>query len=184
MNLKGIFKSLRWWQKFFIVWIGITLLWNHLPYHFDPDGAADYATAHARKKSKSWCAGYVMQAMVLGSKCPMGLLPAYAYAQTLPQMGFEEVATEKNKDFKPTKGDIVVLPNNELHPFGHIAIFNGEQWVSDFKQNGIYPSRAYKKTAKYQVFRAEKGWHWKHVWTHPGQWWGWIKSVAKGWLKL
>ena len=125
-----------------------------------------------------------MQAMVLGSKCPMGLLPAYAYAQTLPQMGFEEAATEKNKDFKPTKGDIVVLPNNELHPFGHIAIFNGEQWVSDFKQKSLYPNSTYRENGHEKIFRANDGWHWKHVWTSPIDWYGWIKSLVKGFNKI
>ncbi len=183
MNLRGKFKSLKWWQKTIIVCIGITLVWNHLPYRYDVEGAADYASRNAELKSKTWCAFYVMRAMQSGGNCPIGILPAYAYAQTLPQMGFEEVATEKG-GAKPVKGDISVLPSNHKHPFGHIAIYNGKQWVSDFKQNDIYPGPAYRAVGKYQIFRTTNGWHWKHVWTHPGQWWGWIQSVAKGWLHL
>lgn len=187
MNLRSKFKGLKWWMKAIIVWIGITLLWNHLPYYYDPEGAADYAANHHAAKSHSMCAGYVMRAMILGGKCPMGLLPAYAYAETLPQMGFKEV-----KDGSLKKGDIAVMPQNEFSAFGHIAIYTGEDtiftlkakgWVSDYKQTNFNPWKSLKNV-KYKIFRAEKGWHWKHVWTHPGQWWGWIKSVAKGWLKL
>lgn len=180
MNLRSKFKGLKWWMKAIIVWIGITLLWNHLPYYYDPEGAADYAANHHATKSHSMCAGYVMRAMILGGKCPMGLLPAYAYAETLPQMGFKEV-----KNGTPKIGDISVLPQNNKSAFGHIAIYTDKGWVSDFVQyDDIYPGGAYRANGKYKIFRAEKGWHWKHVWTHPGQWWGWIKSVAKGWLKL
>lgn len=182
MNLRGKFNGMNWWLKAIVVWIGITLVWNHLPYRYDPEGAADYVAAHALPKSKTMCAWYVMRAMQSGGGCPIGILPAYAYAKTLPQMGFEEVANEGTKDYEPKKGDISVLPQNDRSAFGHIAIYNGKQWVSDFEQKkGIYPGTAYSKAAKYQIFRTSKGWHWKHVWTHPGDWWGWIKSVV-GWI--
>ena len=69
-------------------------------------------------------------------------------------------------------------------PFGHIAVYNGEQWVSDFKQKSIYPSGAYRTVGKYQIFRASDGWHWKHVWTTPVDWYGWIKSAIKGGNKI
>ena len=124
------------------------------------------------------CAGYVIRAMWHGG-CPIGLLPAYAYNKTLPQMGFKEISV---KGYKPMKGDISVVPSNKTHPFGHIVVFNGKQWMSDSKQNHILPSRAYKANGKYQIFRATDGWHWKHVWTTPVDWYGWIESVVK-WSK-
>ena len=65
--------------------------------------------------------------------CPIGLLPAYAYSKTLPQMGFQEIIS--TKDYRPRKGDVSVIPQNEKHVFGHITIYNGKQWVSDFTQN-------------------------------------------------
>ena len=43
------------------------------------------------------------------------------------------------------KSDICVLPQNKKHSFGHIAIYNEVQWVSDYKQETLYPSRAYRK---------------------------------------
>ena len=45
------------------------------------------------KSSRSMCAWYVIKAMWRGG-CPIGLIPAYAYEKTLPQMGFNEIPTE------------------------------------------------------------------------------------------
>ena len=159
--------------------IGVILLWNHLPYYYNNDTVADYITKNAAPKSRTMGAGYVIKAMWNGG-CPIGLIPAYAYNKTLPQMGFEEISV---KGYKPKKGDISVVPSNSTHPFGHIAVYNGTQWVSDFKQNHILPSRAYKANGKYQIFRATDGWHWKHVWTSPVDWYGWIESVIKWSIK-
>lgn len=159
--------------------VGVILLWNHLPYYYNNDKVVDYATTHAEKDSRTMCAGYVIKAMWHGG-CPIGLIPAYAYNKTLPQMGFKEIAV---KGYKPKKGDISVVPSNSNHPFGHIAIYNGRKWESDFEQNHILPSKVYKANGKYQIFRATDGWHWKHVWTSPADWYGWIESVVKWSIK-
>ena len=57
-------------------------------------------------------------------------------------MGFEEIPS---KGYKPKKGDISVLPQNEVSSFGHIAIYGGKQWVSDYEQKNFYPNPYYKK---------------------------------------
>ena len=160
--------------------IVVIFIWNHLPYYYYNDKVADYITKNAAPKSRTMCAGYVIIAMWHGG-CPIGLIPAYAYNKTLPQIGFEEIPL---KGYKPKKGDISVVPSNSKHPFGHIAVYNGKQWVSDFKQHHILPSRAYKANGKYQIFRATDGWHWKHVWTTPVDWYGWIKATIKGGGKI
>ena len=155
----------------------VILIWNHLPYYYSNARTADYITKNVAPKSRTMCAGYVIRAMWHGG-CPIGLLPAYAYNKTLPQMGFKEISVE---GYKPMKGDISVLPTNKYTPFGHIAVYNGKQWVSDFKQKSIYPSGAYRAVGKYQIFRATDGWHWKHVWTTPVDWYGWVKATINGW---
>lgn len=160
--------------------IGIILVWNHLPYHYNNEKVAEYATKHAAPHSRVMCAGYVIRAMWNGG-CPIGLVPAYAYNTILPQMGFVEIST---KNYSPRRGDISVLPQNSHSPFGHIAIYNGNQWISDYKQDSIYPSGAYRSAGKYQIFRASDGWHWKHVWTSPSQWKDWLVAVFHGWKKI
>jgi len=125
--------------------VGVILIWNHLPYYYNNDKVVDYATTHAGNDSRTMCAGYVIIAMWHGG-CPIGLIPAYAYNKTLPQMGFEEIST---KNYKSQRGDIsVVAPPNRAHPFGHIAVYNGKQWVADFPHNNPNP---YDKNGKYQI---------------------------------
>lgn len=132
------------------------------------------------KSSRSMCAWYVIKAMWRGG-CPIGLIPAYAYEKTLPQMGFNEIPTE---DYRPMIGDISVLFQNEKSHFGHIAAWNDKQWVSDFKQKSIYPGRKYRSVGCYRIYRATNGWHWKHVWTSPADWYSWIESLVKGYKKI
>ena len=161
--------------------VAATLIWNHLPYYYSNNKAVDFITNHAEKKSRCSCAGYVMRGMWYGG-CPIGLLPAYAYSKTLPQMGFNEISVN---GYKPMKGVISVVPSNKKHPFGHISVYNGKQWVSDFTQGGeILPSKAYKANGKYQIFRATDGWHWKHVWTTPVDWCGWVQATIQGWRNI
>ena len=62
---------------------------------------------------------------------------------------------DKDFVFKVKKGDIIVFPAIKNHIFGHIAIWNGEQWVSDFKQKSMFPASGYRFT-KYKIFRYEK----------------------------
>ncbi|MBR2237543.1 MAG: CHAP domain-containing protein [Prevotella sp.] len=130
--------------------IGVVLIWNHLPYYYSNERTVDYITNHAEEHSRRMCAGYVVMAMWHG-RCPIGpvVLPAYAYSKILPQIGFEEVPAE---GYNPRKGDISVLPQNSRHVFGHIAVYDGKQWVSDFKQKSLFPSKAYQENGKYQVF--------------------------------
>lgn len=163
----------------FIV-IAIVLVWNHLPYYYNKEKAADYATNHAKSKSHCQCAWYVTKAMWHGG-CPIGIVPAYAYEKTLPQMGFKEISPE---GYKPMKGDISVLPQNSQSSFGHISIFDGKNWVSDFKHNTQYPNHTYRENRHEKIFRASDGWHWKHVWTSPADWYGWIEALVKGFHKI
>lgn len=173
-------KKKRW--KIMLVAVGLLIVWNHIPYYYSNEKAVAYITSHAGEKSKCCCAGYVMRGLWHGG-CPVSLLvlPAYGYAKTLPQMGFKEVPKE---GYTPQKGDISVLPNNDKHVFGHIAVYNGTQWVSDFKQNSMLCSKTYRAIGKYQIFRATDGWHWKHVWTTPVDWYGWIEAAIKGWKQI
>lgn len=168
--------------KVALIVMGLVLLWNHLPYYYNNDKAVDFITGHAETKSKCSCAGYVMRGLWHGG-CPVSLfvLPAYGYGKILPQMGFQEVTSE---NYTPQRGDISVLPQNSSHVFGHIAVYNGKQWVSDFKQNNMLCSKAYRASGQYRIFRIGDGWHWKHVWTSPVDWYGWIQAGIKGWRKI
>ena len=111
-------------------------------YHYDNEKAARFVTEHAESRSHCCCAWYVMRAMQAGG-CPIGILPAWAYRYALPFYGFSEIP---KSEFVPQKGDIVVFPYVGRHIYGHIAMWDGQQWVSDFVQKDLICSSAYKET--------------------------------------
>lgn len=55
-------------------------------------------------------------------------------------------------------GGIVVIDGFPGTPDGHMAMYNGSQWVSDFKQRDLYPGPRYR-TARpgYKVYRYGPG---------------------------
>jgi len=120
----------------------------HTIVSYDSRQAVEYITSHSEKKSKGKCANYVRRALIAGG------IPAYLktsacnYSKILPLYGFKEIGRPETY----RKGDIVTFPSVDNHPHGHIAMWNGEQWVSDFKQKSIIVNNAYKK-ADYKIWR-------------------------------
>ena len=131
-----------------IVAAGIMLYAENANYTFDKDKAAAYVTKHAETKSRTWCAWSVMRALHAGG-CPAYLLPAYGYEWLLPRMDFVEVS---RTNYVPQKGDLIVFPAIGKHIWGHIQMWDGKQWVSDFRQMNMIPAKAYYKT-KWKIFR-------------------------------
>lgn len=124
-------------------------------YSYNPDFAAEYATKHANTKSKGLC-GYYVRLSIEAGGCPTFFFPRSAseYVSFLPDLGFTKIDASQ----KRFKGDIVVFNAVEGHPFGHIAIWNGKQWISDFKQRGIIVNQAYR-ISDATFFRLERGKH-------------------------
>lgn len=89
-----------------------------------------------------------MKAIIAGGE-PCIILPAWGYEYYLPFIGFEEVS---EANYKHEVGDIVVFPAVKGHKYGHIAIWNGTQWVSDFKQKNFIVASAYSE-ADYKLYR-------------------------------
>ena len=53
------------------------------------------------------------------------------WGNTLTKIGYRQI----NPKFdSPKEGDIYIIDRTGKHVYGHIAGFNGQQWVSDFKQ--------------------------------------------------
>lgn len=139
-------------KKIILVITGVIMLlfgYVHLnTKQFNAKKASEYITSQALSKSHNCCAWYVMKAMWVGGK-PVYILPAWGYEYILPSMGFEEVS---RKNYEPKEGDIVVFPRINGHIFGHIAMWNGKQWVSDFKQKNFAVAKEYEKSA-YKYYR-------------------------------
>lgn len=122
-------------------------------YSFDADKAARHLTENGKEKSIHCCAWYTMRALQAGG-CPAIILPAQWYRYYMPMVQFEEVSQD---GYVPMKGDVVVFERPAwrgwIRPsqwWGHIAMYNGEQWISDFKQKKMNP---YKKPVPYRIYR-------------------------------
>ena len=97
---------------------------------------------NAQAKSTGYCARYVRKAINAGGiKTPGNPVSAYLYKGYLKQFGFVQVAPGSYQE-----GDIAVISNFPGHRHGHIQMFNGSQWVSDFQQRDFWPGSAYRST--------------------------------------
>ena len=134
-------------KKLLVIAIVITgyFMWCNIA-PFNVNMATRHLTENALSRSHNCCAWFVMRAMQSGG-CPSIILPAWAYRYYLPTVGWKEISIDS---YEPQKGDICVFPYKRHHIFGHIAMWNGEQWISDFKQKSIIVNSAY---SDYKVFR-------------------------------
>lgn len=111
--------------------------------------AVSFARLHAMPKSTGYCARYVTDAIRRGG----GLdIPNTGEAKdmgiTLVNAGFRLVYDQ------PQEGDIAVIQSIPGHPHGHVCIYDGQQWISDFRQNSMYPGVAYRNLKPhYELFR-------------------------------
>ena len=111
---------------------------------FSVNAASRYLVEHAYEKSYNRCAWRVMCAMNAGGQ-PVPLLRACDYKwyfRRFLSTQFYEVPID---GYIPEKGDIVVFPKVTNHPYGHIAMWTGKQWVSDFKQKNILVAKEYSE---------------------------------------
>ncbi len=117
---------------------------------WDAGEAARYATENAEKKSVGLCAMYLRKAIIAGGIPLYQGGDAWHYKYVLPILGFKEI----DKKAEKMVGDIVVFQPIGGRKFGHIAIWNGRQWVSDFKQRSIIVHSDYaRKECEYSIFR-------------------------------
>ena len=117
-----------------------------------PEKAAEYATEHAEKRSVGMCALYVRKAIIAGG-IPLYMGgDAWSYKHILPILNFHKVGKKSEREV----GDIVVFQPIGGRKYGHIAIWNGRQWVSHFKQRNLIVHSDYtKEGAEYTIYRRE-----------------------------
>lgn len=103
--------------------------------------AIDHLNRNARPQSTTNCAKFVRLAIAAGGVqlTPRG--SAKDYGISLLAAGFRQIA----EGGWPEYGDVAVIQPIAGHPHGHMAMFNGRYWVSDFVQvNGYYPGQGYR----------------------------------------
>lgn len=106
----------------------------------------EHLSTHAEPKSVGRCAKYVRQAIEAGGMDTNGRPgSAYQYKGYLPSKGFNAIGNITGRDKQATwtklnaqVGDISVMDHGE---HGHICMWNGSKWISDFPQNNMWPYR-------------------------------------------
>jgi hypothetical protein len=117
-------------------------------------------TTHLRKRagklSQSSCAKFVRLALEAGGADTKGHpVPAKLYGPTLLRIGYRALNVEDPDKFMFQPGDVVVMePTRHGNQAGHIAAYDGKNWISDFIQQGFWPGPNYaKEKPSYVVYR-------------------------------
>lgn len=118
---------------------------------YNVNDATQFLRDHAHAQSQGKCAAAVRQALEAGGLDTTGRPNAAGdYDSFLPGLGFHEVDIN---GYVPQKGDIVVHEPREGHPYGHIAMYDGENWISDFIQTDMFGGSAYRNDPDYTIWR-------------------------------
>lgn len=103
-----------------------------------PYKAAQYVRKHGLKGSTGYCARYVRRALQEGGGYSFtGVVSAYMYhtQNVLASAGFVQIAGNSKWQI----GDVMVFNRNSAHIHGHIQIWDGRNWISDFIQPRVTP---------------------------------------------
>lgn len=121
---------------------------------FDIDAAVNRLESAAHTGSQKECAKYVRLAIEAGGVSTNGNPKAAAdYVNFLPTIGFTAIYCTNMSDYIPQKGDIIVLPRIPGHQYGHIAMYSGKQWISDFRQNDMWGGTPYRNNGECTIYR-------------------------------
>ena len=110
---------------------------------------------HYIKNKCGKCAKFVRMAIEAGGISTIGRpIWAWKYVDYLPTIGFKHlcsVTRAQESNFKAEPGDIAVYQKggNPNVP-GHICMFTGVKWTSDFKQNSMF---VYQSTNTAHIYR-------------------------------
>jgi type VI secretion system secreted protein VgrG len=113
---------------------------NSSGHPIDKDAITNYADQHAEPHSLGKCAAYCRRAFEAGGVDTNGHpIDAKDWGPTLLKNGATVISPD---GYTPQKADVAVFAGSDAHPHGHITIYDGKQWVSDFKQRNMSPYRS------------------------------------------
>ncbi|MFC0400781.1 hypothetical protein [Paraburkholderia rhizosphaerae] len=113
---------------------------------FDDATAADWLNGHAFATSNQACATHVRLALHAGG-IDIPAVPARRdaknYGSLLIEQGFVELSPAEQ--ILPARGDVAVIqPYAGGNPAGHVTMYTGQQWVSDFRQTDMWSGPGYR----------------------------------------
>ena len=126
----------------------------------DRESSIRHLQRNAHARSRGECARAVRQAVEasdirLNCRLNPSWRPgyngsAYGYGPVLEDAGFRAMPAGT----EPQAGDVVVFPQSPGHEHGHMAMFDGQRWISDFWQRNIYGSlRREREQVSYTIYR-------------------------------
>jgi hypothetical protein len=106
---------------------------------WNKQAAIQHLRTHARLTSIGSCAQYTREAIQAGGTYLVRTRLAKDYGSSLVCAGFYEVCGA------PEAGDVAVIQATGTRTAGHMAMFDGDIWISDFRQlHGLYPGPEYR----------------------------------------
>lgn len=157
---------------FFQELLGVRPAWaetlpNNISKRQQLEDAADTLTSRAVTAPNGNCARAVRLALEAhGIKIGIpetreGANAAHArdFGDKLKEAGFIAIIHGKKPAKEPAtetlkKGDVTVIQPTSKNKAGHMAMYNGQQWISDYKQPGFWPGNAYRsEKPDYVVYR-------------------------------
>lgn len=120
---------------------------------WDKNAAVKHLNRHARATSAGLCAQFVRESVEAGGLRLQRHASAKDYHHSLLAAGFVAIQPQEAQQHQP--GDIVIIDAIPGHPHGHMAMFDGTHWISDFRQRyGYYPGARYRQLRPaYTVYR-------------------------------
>jgi len=119
--------------------------------NYNIDKAVKWLTDNALEKSIGRCAFYVRNSLEAGGiNTNPHPVSAKNYGPYLIKWGFSNLSLT---DYSAKKGDIRVFqPYFGGSEHGHIDVFSGYQWISDFKEKHSLPGRGFKHST-FDIYR-------------------------------
>jgi hypothetical protein len=101
---------------------------------WDLQKAVQHLTANAESSPVGLCAQYTREAIEAGGVTLKRTNYAKDYGPSLLEVGFQTVKTAAYQ-----AGDVVIMQNCPGHDYGHMQMYSGSQWISDYKQRDFWP---------------------------------------------
>lgn len=126
------------------------------PNGWNIQAACNWLHSNAGSSSQHACAKYVRMGIEAGGLSTAGRPTwAWKYIDFLPTIGFKFIGKfGRNDSYRPEPGDIAVYQKGgNANVPGHICMWTGAEWASDFKQKSMI---VYQSTSEAYVFRFDK----------------------------
>ncbi len=109
---------------------------------WDVNKAVEHLQKNAGAKSQGKCAAFVRQAIEAGGATFQRTTYAKDFGPSLLQAGFRQIS---ETGYKAQKGDVIVIQPYTGSTAGHVEMFDGAIWISDFKQSDEWAGPSYRK---------------------------------------